>query len=244
MRANNLLKKASQYHYLCNNIFKYAKIRKLPSGKYRVVSRRKKNLGTYKSKTHAKKRLKQVEYFKHIDKNYVKDKIDLESIDEFSLSCILRELNKMENKKPFKRFLSLYKKNFDKLIKNKTEKPYETALDLTFIKFNTIYDVNFSKKISKNAQQASLGTAEDVGRYLANIVLFMLQRISPSKRQGSINKLKRKFYNLNEGELAMKKMPASSAMGQSITFIKTVLFNHNPKYIREIINNLIKFLPS
>ena len=72
----------------------------------------------------------------------------------------------------------------------------------------------------------------------------MLQRISPAKRQGAINKLKKKFYYLNEGELAMKKMPASSAMGQSITFIKTVLFNHDPKYIREIINNLIKFLPS
>jgi len=39
-------------------------IRKVKEG-YRVVSRTGKNLGTYRSKAAAQKRLKQVEYFKH-----------------------------------------------------------------------------------------------------------------------------------------------------------------------------------
>ena len=241
-----ILKKALTYDELCFKILKEAKVRKLPNGKYRVLSEKGKNLGTYKSRKKAKERLRQIEYFKHTDKNNIKDKekINLNNIDEFSLSCILRELNKNSNKKPFLKFLKIYKNNFDKLIKNKIEKPYETALNLTFIQFKEIYDVEFDKKISKTAQQSTLGNAEDVGRYLANIVLFILQRISPAKRQNAINKLKTKFYYLNERELALKKMPASSAMGQSITFVKTVLFNHNAKYIRDIINNLIKFLPS
>jgi len=39
-------------------------IRKVKSG-YRVVSRKGRNMGTYKSKAGAKKRLRQVEYFKY-----------------------------------------------------------------------------------------------------------------------------------------------------------------------------------
>lgn len=39
-------------------------IRKVKDG-YRVVSKSGKNLGTYKSKTAAQRRLRQIEYFKH-----------------------------------------------------------------------------------------------------------------------------------------------------------------------------------
>lgn len=37
--------------------------------KYRVVSEKGKNLGEYKSKEEAEKRLREVEYFKHAKKN-------------------------------------------------------------------------------------------------------------------------------------------------------------------------------
>jgi hypothetical protein len=36
--------------------------------KYRVVSEKEKNLGTYKTKKEAEERLRQVEYFKHKEK--------------------------------------------------------------------------------------------------------------------------------------------------------------------------------
>lgn len=42
-------------------------ITKVKSG-YRVVSHTGKNLGTYRSRTAAVKRLRQVEYFKYLDK--------------------------------------------------------------------------------------------------------------------------------------------------------------------------------
>ncbi len=41
-------------------------IRKIPGGQYRVVSHTGKNLGTYSSHEEALKRLRQVEYFKHL----------------------------------------------------------------------------------------------------------------------------------------------------------------------------------
>lgn len=48
-------------------------IKKTKSG-YRVVSKKGKNLGDVKTKEQAQKRLKQVEMFKHMDKNKSKKK--------------------------------------------------------------------------------------------------------------------------------------------------------------------------
>jgi len=42
-------------------------IRKVKGG-YRVVAESGRNMGTYKTKDEAKKRLKQIEYFKHLKK--------------------------------------------------------------------------------------------------------------------------------------------------------------------------------
>ncbi len=42
-------------------------IRKIKEG-YRVLSEKGRNMGTYKSEEEAKKRLRQIEYFKHLNK--------------------------------------------------------------------------------------------------------------------------------------------------------------------------------
>lgn len=47
---------------------KSARIKKMPSGKYRVVSEKGKNLGESKSWQGAEERRKEVEMFKHMDK--------------------------------------------------------------------------------------------------------------------------------------------------------------------------------
>lgn len=244
--ADQILKMAGDYHDRCSKfLIKVAKIKKLPGGKYRVVSQKGKNLGTYKSETSAKKRLRQVEFFKHLDSleadDSQKETIDLSDLPEFSLSAILRELNKEKDKKIFKLFLKTYKLNFDKGIKNKVKSPDQVALQVSFLQLQKLYNVKVNKKIIKNAAD-SLGNPVSVGKYLSDIVKFTLNRISPSKRGNAINKLKQKFYYLNENEIALKKMPASSAMGQSITFVKTVLFQHDARYIREVLNNLVRFL--
>ncbi len=241
--ANNIIAIADIYLNDCQQLTKQAKIKKMPSGKYRVLSQTGRNLGTYSSKSAAEKRLKQVEYFKHKkDDLDSREEIDLSNWDELSLSSLMRELNKKATKKQILKFLKIYKSHFDECIKNKIKDPAQVALKHSLIQLKNFYKLKINKKLIKNAALTELGSPETVGNYLANIIKFILSRISPNKRQSSINKVRQKIYNLNERELASKKMPASSSLGQSITFVKTVLFNNNPAYIREVLNSTVKFL--
>jgi hypothetical protein len=87
-----------------------------------------------------------------------------------------------------------------------------------------------------------MGEPETAGRGLADIVIFLLGRIKEDKRKEAINSLRTKIWNLNEHEISSKKTPASASLGQSITFIKTVLNGHNPAYIRQILTYIVKNL--
>jgi hypothetical protein len=96
--------------------------------------------------------------------------------------------------------------------------------------------------IVKNAAVTELGDPRLVGKYLADIIRFTLTRITPEKRPNALNSLKRKIYSFNEIEISNKNLPPSSAIGQSLTFVKHVLFNHNARYIREVLNNIVRNL--
>lgn len=243
---DDILKLANTYYNKCNeDLVKLARIRKLPDGKYRVLSEKGKNLGTYKSRDGAKKRLKQVEYFKHFDHANAEDDtsiIDLTKLEVFSYSALMRQLRQHASKEQVKDFLKIFKLNFDKAIKEKLHKPERIALQNSLVKFNKIHKVKVNKKIVKSAAISELGDAVSVGKYLSDIVKFTMNRISPDKRPNALAKMKVKLYNLSENEIASKEMPPSSAMGQSITFVKTVLFNHDAGYVREVINNLVRNL--
>jgi len=89
---NSILQLASNYEESClQGLVKLARIRKLPGGKYRVLSEKGKNLGTSDSKEEAVKRLRQVEYFKHQDDNDAEEEqvIDLMGATDFSFSAML-----------------------------------------------------------------------------------------------------------------------------------------------------------
>lgn len=243
---NTILKLASVYENRClNDLVKIARIRKLPNGKYRVLSQDGKNLGTYKSREGAKKRLKQVEYFKHFDHSKADDSvkiIDLTDIDEFAYSAIMRKLRQKATPEQVKSFLHLFKQQFDKAVKGKIHKPEKVALQNTMVKFNKLHKIKLNPKMIKTAAVAELGNAEQVGKYLSDIVKFTLQRIPSEKRQHALDNLKQKFTALSAGEIASKQLPESSALGQSITFVKHVLFNHDAKYIRDVLNSLVRSL--
>lgn len=241
--TDTILQQASDYEDRCLHLVKEARIRKLPNGKYRVLSEKGKNLGESSSRSGAEKRLRQVEYFKHKDDNSADDSvIDLTDIDDFSYSALMRKLRQKASKEQVKNFLKLYKLQFDKAVKNKLQKPEKVALQNALIKFNKYHKIKLKKKLIKSAAVSELGDAVLVGKYLSDIIRFTLTRISPEKRANAIQSLKHKLYNLNESEMSNKNMPASSAMGQSITFVKHVLFNHDPIYIREVLNNLVRSL--
>lgn len=238
-----ITKMASQYEQLCLTI-KEGHIRKLPSGKYRVLSGKGKNLGTSDSRSGAEKRLKQVEYFKHKDKSDAQDEkvIDLTQIDDFSYSAIMRRLRKEASKEQVLYFLQLFKKEFDKAVKKKLQKPEKIALQNSLIKFNKSHPIKIKKKLVKNAALSELGDPVLVGKYLADIVRFTLNKLPAEKRAFVLPKLRTKIYHLNEQEMAIKNMPATATMGQSITFIKHVLFNHDAQYIRNVLNNITRNL--
>ena len=85
------------------------------------------------------------------------------------------------------------------------------------------------------AAYIEMGEPATAGKGIADIVRFLLQRISPIKRQVSLNKLRKKIWDLNEVEISLKKTPQSASLGQSLTFIKTILQGHDPKYIRSVL---------
>ena len=229
------------FEFLCSfaAFSKEAVIRKMPSGKYRVLSKKNKNLGTFDSKKKAKERLRQVEFFKHRDINKADD-LDFEEIDNFTLSSVMRFLNKSDKDLAIE-FLKEYKKIFDKCISLNKKDVADISLRLALKKcFNIdlkVYDIEKSASYKPN-----FGDPKTVGKYLSDVIKFNMLKISPAKRPMSLNRLKSKIYYLNENEIASKKMPAGAAIGQSITFVKHLLFNHDPHYVREVLNNVVKNL--
>lgn len=245
-KIDDILQLASTYEDRCSkDLVKLAKIRKMPDGRYRVLSQTGKNLGSYKSRDAAEKRLKQVEFFKHFDHSEAKDDksiIDLTDADEFAYSAIVRKLREKASSEQVMQFLRLFKIQFDKAVKEKLNKPERIALQKAIVSFNKLHKVKIDKKMIKNAAIAELGNAEQVGKYLSDIVKFTLNRIPSNKRQQAFDKLKQKFSTMNESEISSKIMPMSSALGQAITFVKHVLFNQDAQYVRGVLNSLVKSL--
>lgn len=247
--TNNLLKLASTYEEQCiQSLVKIARIRKLPDGRYRVLSQKGKDLGTYRSQKAAEKRLRQVEFFKHLDKSKADDEgkpvepIDLTDADEFSYSAIMRKIRQKASPEQVKLFLKLFKMQFDKAVKGKINKPERVALQNTVIKFHKVHPIKLDKKMVKCAAVAELGDADQVGQYLASIVHFILAKLPPAKRPRAAQLLKHKFSVLSENAIAGKHMPNAAVYGQAITFVKHVLFNQDATYIRDVLNSLSRNL--
>ena len=247
--ADTLLQLASAYENRCiQGLVKVAKIRKLPDGRYRVLSQKGKDLGTYRSQKGAEKRLRQVEFFKHLDKSKADDlgnpikPIDLTGADEFSYSALMRKLRQEASPEQVKEFLKLFKVQFDRAVKNKIHKPEKIALQNAIIKFHKIHPVKLDKKMVKCAAVAELGNAESVGKYLSDIVKFILARLPMEKRPHAAEILRQKFSVMSENEIAGKNMPNAAVYGQAITFVKHVLFNQDANYIRDVLNSLSRNL--
>jgi hypothetical protein len=247
--SDTLLQLASTYEDRClQGLVKIARIRQLPNGSYRVLSQKGKDLGTYKSRKAAEKRLRQVEFFKHLDKSKADDQgnaiapIDLTGAEEFSYSSLMRQLRQEASPEQVKVFLKLFKTQFDNAVKGKIHKPERIALQNAIIRFHKLHPIKVDKKIVKSAAVAELGNADQVGQYLAGIVHFILNRLEPEKRLRAAQVLKQKFAVMSENAIAGKHMPNAAVYGQAITFVKHVLFNQDATYIRDVLNSLSRTL--
>lgn len=90
------------------------------------------------------------------------------------------------------------------------------------------------------ASTIDLGNPENAGKGIADIVKFLLKRIDVGNRQKSIFNLRNKIWNLDEYEISSKKTPASASLGQSLTFIKTLLNGHSAGYIRSVLSAIVR----
>jgi hypothetical protein len=119
-------------------MIKEARIGRLSNGKYRVYSRTGKNLGTYTSYSGAKKRLAEVEMFKHMDKKKKRASALLSLMSIYkqaennpevttTYSAFMRELRK-NNPKLVPSFMKAFKDAFDRAMDDNLEEAENAAL--------------------------------------------------------------------------------------------------------------------
>lgn len=134
-RYDLIYKKSSDYYDLVSLSY----IKQISKGKWRVYSKSGRNMGTFSSKKKAKERLRQIEYFKKINKNAESNQeiIDLSRIDELSYSCIVRELRKKYGQDITLEFISDFKGVFDTLLLITDSDVCDSALKYALMLFST-----------------------------------------------------------------------------------------------------------
>jgi len=121
-------------------MLKIAYIKEISKGKWRVLSKKGRNLGTYNSKEQAEKRLKQVEFFKHwpfhpvrkkkaVEDLYKKIVLGEENLTEATstFSAEMRELRK-NNPEKVMNFLKQFNQSFQNSLQEGIENPEQAAL--------------------------------------------------------------------------------------------------------------------
>lgn len=217
-------------------IYKTAYIRKLSNGKYQVYSKKGENLNIYDTLELAEKRLK----------NSASDNILIKNSKEVELSysAIMRDLNK-NNEDDIQQFRRVFKKTFDEANIEGLENADKIALmsAIKSINYGNKKEAKIYNRMFKLATGVTdIGDPNSAGKTVASIIKFLLKKIDPMSRQMSMNKLREKIWHLNELDMASKKSPVSSCIGNSISFIKNLLNGRDPKYIREVLKYTVGYL--
>lgn len=176
-------------------------------------------------------------YAREFEDSFSKDLIKIAK--DTSYSSVMRELRKSSDEETVKKFQHEFKKLFDAAVIKGSENPEEEVIEEALKVIAEEKDKYTFKKISS---AIDLGNPEYAGKYLADVLKFVMRRISPEKRIKSLENLRKKVYYLNEYQMAAKKVPPSSAIGQSITLLKHILLEHDPKYIRNVLNSVVKHI--
>lgn len=223
--STNKLEIYAEEFYDFSSVDKFAFVRKDDSGIWSVISKDGECFGEFDSKNEASKILRKVEFLKYKEAQ-TKD-------PSLSYSSIIRLLNKQYSHETVVKFQKLFKENFDRLYLEGDEEPEKSALE---------FAVSSVDHFEKNANAIEMGDSVFAGKQLSDLVKFLLRRIPEAKRSAAIHTMKRKLYMINEYEISQKTTPPHSSMGQTISIIKNILLEHNPQYIRNVLNALVKNL--
>jgi len=230
---NTLLIHSSLFEELCKTdaigLSKIAIIKKIPKGYWGVYSKKGKLLGKFKTKAQAVKRLRQIEFFKHKKANITNE--------EITYSSLIRQITAKFPPEILKQFKQIYKNVFDNALIEEESNPEELALQEALKFIDSLED-----NLAKVASAIEMGDPSYAGKYIAEIIKFLMRRISRERREKSINGLKKKIYMLNEYNISNKKIPASASIGQAISLTKNILMMHSPNYVRAVLNSIVRNL--
>jgi len=99
-------------------------------------------------------------------------------------------------------------------------------------------------KLSK--RHSSIKEAGDPAQMTADslfkIIKFIFYRVPEKQKRKFMGRLRGKIVRIHPGELGIKKMPPSSAIGQAIGITKNLLSGLNPAFINQVIMELVKML--
>lgn len=172
---------------------------------------------------------------------------------DLSYSFIMRQLRKLDPDRA-REFQEHFKKAFDEAFLTGIDNVDDAALMQTIqeieLKPEELSSREEPKAIATNreyrlyklAQNSLGGDITITGRHVADIVKFLLRKISYVNRYHSMLKLREKIWNLDEYDMASKKSPPTASLGQSITFIKTLLNGKDPGYIRGVLSEIVRNL--
>lgn len=172
---------------------------------------------------------------------------------DLSYSFIMRQLRKLDPERA-REFQEHFKKAFDEAFLTDIDNVDDAALMQTIqeieLKPEELSSREEPKAIATNreyrlyklAQNSLGGDITITGRHVADIVKFLLRKISYVNRYHSMLKLREKIWNLDEYQMASKKSPPTASLGQSITFIKTLLNGKDPGYIRGVLSEIVRNL--
>lgn len=204
-------------------------------GKYtcRVYSEKGKNMGTYTSKSSkrarqkAKNRLKDVEYFKRNGDKKALQLIKLaqhyEQVYEYREADRLNKyITLLRREASFFDLPQAKKPKYTKTRKKYTKPPKEISKEVR------VLETRIDPRIMANA--------------LYEVVRFVLAKVPENQRIKRRMRLKEKIMQLNPNILSTKHLPEASAIGQSLTIIKNMMFGKSQTYISEVLRELIKRL--
>jgi len=95
------------------------------------------------------------------------------------------------------------------------------------------------RDITKYAQSDVVRRTADS---LFKIIQFLFYRVPNRDKQKYLARLKGKVMRLNPGELGIKKLPPTAAIGQAIGITKNLLFGMNPSFVQQVITELTRLL--
>lgn len=94
--------------------------------------------------------------------------------------------------------------------------------------------------ISKRAQDPVRRTAESI----LKIINFLLFRVPQKDKTKFLQRIRGKIQKIPAGQVSMKKLPQTAAIGQSISLTKNILSGLNPFFVQRVIDELANMMLS